>query len=140
MSIIWSLIGGFRGAIYIAIIVFIAGWAGVQYKKLGDAETAKTQAIAERDQAAIARDRAIQAARDNEQTISRLEEEKKTLNTALSNLESARVANRQTAVVRERVIRETAKVPENAAPAAPVIGNLISEIQADRQRRRGVTQ
>lgn len=133
----WSLIGGIKGFIYIAIFLAVVGWAANKTYQLDKVEKARDVAISERDLAAAARDKAISVAKDNERTISILKQEKENINSALSTLETAKNNNRVVSSARASVITSSAKVPANAAIAAPVLGNLIEEIQIDRTRRRG---
>jgi FtsZ-interacting cell division protein ZipA len=133
-----NLIGGIKGIAVILLIVAVGAWAFTQKRNVEKAELARDQAIAERDQAAVQRDKAIEAARVNEQTIARLEQEKELANFALNTLQQARDSNRTNTVTREVIIQNQASVPANAAQAAPVLGSIIEEIQADRNRRRGV--
>lgn len=136
---LWSLIGGVKGLAILALVLALGGWAANKTIQLNRAESARDQAIAQRDQAAVQRDKAIEAAKTNEQTIARLEDEKKNLNQALNSLEAARQVNRANTVTRQVTIQREAGVPANAAQAAPVLGTIIKEVQADRYRRRGIT-
>lgn len=136
---VWSLIGGIKGAAIIAVILAIGAWAAVQKISLSKAEAARDQAIVQRDQAGIERDKAITAAQANAVTIKNLEQEKALTNQALNSLRDAQVSNRANNVTREVIIQREAGVPANAAAAAPVLGTIVTEVQADRYRRRGIT-
>ena len=129
-----------KSIIIIAIILALGAWAGTQKYNLNKAQRDLKEALVQRDTAGVARDKAIGIASTNATTISRLEREKEDLNTALNKLQENRTANRATAAVRETTIRSTSTVPANAAPAAPVLGSLIADIQTDRVRRRTVKQ
>jgi len=139
MAALLSLIGGVKGLVVIALLLALGSWAAVQKINLSKAETARDQAIAQRDEAAVARDKAIAAARANEQTIARLQQEKDLANQALNSLEAARNTNRTNTTTREVVIQRQAGLPANTAQAAPVLGTIVTEVQADRYRRRGIT-
>lgn len=138
MGALFTLIGGFKGVAIIALIIALGGWIGVQKFNLSKAETARDQAIAERDMAATQRDKAIEAAKVNEKTIANLQQERDLANQALNTLQSARTTNRTNTVTREVIIQNQAGVPANQAIGAPVLGAIISEVQVDRQRRRGI--
>lgn len=137
MGAFLGLIGGLRGLAVIGLIVLVAGWAFVQRNNVEKAEAARDQAIAQRDQVARERDKAIEAARVNEQTISRLEQEKADINQALNTIQQARVENRTNTVTREIIIEKQATTPESQSVAAPVLGEIVEAVQDDRQRRRG---
>ena len=139
MGAIFTLIGGFKGVAIIALIVALGGWIGVQKFNLSRAETARDQAIAERDMAAQQRDKAIAAAKVNEDTIKNLQQERDLANQALNSLQSARNTARTNTVNRETIIQSQAGVPANQAITAPVIGAIIADVQTDRLRRRGIT-
>lgn len=140
MTAFLNLIGGLKGLAIIALIIAVGGWAFVQKRNVEKAELARDQAITQRDAAAIERDKAIEAARVNEQTINLLNQEKELTNNALNTLQGILATNRTNTVTREVVIQGQAGVPSNAAVAAPILGTIINEIQADRSRRRGVSQ
>ena len=135
-STILTLIGGIKGLAVIALIIAVGSWAFVQTNKVRKAELARDEAIVQRDQTALQRDKAIEVSRVNEATISRLEQEKMLVNQALNTLQQARDTNRTNTVTREVIIQSQAGVPENAAVTAPVLGSIVVEVQADRQRRR----
>ena len=101
------------------------------------AELARDQAIAQRDLAGVERDKAISAANASNETVLRLEQDKRDINLALNTLAAAQSANRENTVTREVIIQSQANVPANAAQAAPVLGAIIAEVQNDRVRRRG---
>lgn len=136
MGAIFGLIGGIKGIAVIGLILLVGGWAFTQKRAVEKAELARDQAIVQRDQTARERDEAIAANKINTETIGQLEQEKADVNTALNNLAEAVERNRQTTVTREVIIQEQSTVPANAAKAAPILGTVIKNIQADRDRRR----
>ena len=138
MAALLSLIGGVKGIVIIALLLGLGSYVALQKYNLGKAETARDAAIVQRDQAGVERDKAIAAAKVNEATISRLQQEKDLVNQALNSLQAARDTNRTNTVTREVIIQNQAAVPGNAAIAAPVLGSIIEELQADRNRRRGI--
>lgn len=137
----FKLIGGVKGAIIIALVVALGTWVAVKKHRMDkELETAieeRDKAVAAAAQTAAERDKAIEAARVNSETINRLNEEKALINQALNAYQQLQSQNRATASAREIIIQREAVVPANSAPAAPIIGTIISEIQADRVRRRG---
>lgn len=136
---IWSLIGGLKGAAIIAAIIALCAWIGTQQVSLSRAQAARDTAIAQRDAAAGERDKAIETALKNETTIKELRDEKDLINTALNGLRAAQTTNRNNTVTREVVIQRESSLPANIAQAAPVLRTIISEVQVDRYRRRGIT-
>lgn len=137
MAAFLSLIGGIRGIVVILLIIAVGGWAFTQKRAVEKAELARDQAITQRDMAGIERDKAIAVARENEETIGRLEQEKADINLALNTLAAAKETNRTNTVTREVIIQNQAAVPANAAVSAPVLRSIITEVQNDRVRRRG---
>lgn len=136
MGAFLSFIGGIKGVAIIILLVALGGWAFTQKRNVEKAELARDQAIAQRDMAGIERDKAINAARVNADTITRLEQEKRDINEALNSLAQAKEKNATNTVTREVIIQNQASVPANSAQAAPVLGSIIDEVQKDRVRRR----
>ena len=139
MAAFLSLIGGVKGLVVIALLLALGSWAAVQKINLNKAEAARDTAIAQRDEAAVARDKAIAAAKANEATITRLQQEKELTNQALNTLQAAKNTNKANTGARETIILSGAGLPANSAVAAPVLGAIVSEVQADRYSRRGIT-
>lgn len=135
---LFSLLGGVKGLAMIALVIAIAGWAFMQRRAVEKAEQARDQAIVQRDMAARERDKAIEVARVNEQTIIQLQQEKEDINEALNALQAARETSRTRTVEREVIIQRQAGQASSQAVTAPVIGSIIEEVQNDRVRRRNV--
>lgn len=137
VATILKLVGGIRGAILIGIILVLGGlflWQrNAAQNAREDIETLKKEKVA----VEVERDKAIEAARVNSETIDRLQQEKELINNALNTLAAAQNLNRTNAVTREVIIQREAALPANSAQAAPVLGTIITEIQTDRVRRRG---
>lgn len=136
LKVVFDLIGGIKGLAVIALTIALAGWAWNQKRAVERAELERDQAVAQRDAAGIQRDKAIAAAKTNDETVKRLEEEKRDINNALNALAEAREGNRSNTVTREIIIQDQAGVAANSAVAAPVLGAIIAEVQTDRVRRR----
>lgn len=136
LKLVFDLIGGIKGVALIALTIALAGWAWNMKRDVEQAELARDQAIAQRDAAGIQRDKAIAAAKTNDETVKRLEDEKRDINSALNALAEAREGNRSNTVTREIIIQEQSGVAANSAVAAPVLGTIIAEVQDDRVRRR----
>lgn len=135
-----SLIGGIKGIIVIVLIFALGGYIFIQKRNVTAAETARDLAVEQRNSVALERDKAIIAAKENKDTIDRLEMEKEFANKAIIALQTAKETNRVNTITREIIIKNQASAPANAAQAAPVLGDIISEIQADRVRRRSNIQ
>jgi len=136
MTAFLSLIGGIKGVAIIVILLAVSAWAYTLKSDVTKANLARDQAITQRDQAGVERDKAIAAAKTNADTIDRLQVEKNDINTALNNLAQAKETNRTNTVTRQTVIQSASTVPANTAAAAPVLGQIITEVQNDRDRRR----
>lgn len=100
------------------------------------AKAAEALAIQQRNQAGIERDKAIAVARENENTIMALQQEKTLVNQALNDLQKAQAANQNRVQAREVIIQGQGTVPSSKALTAPVISSTITAIQEDRVRRR----
>lgn len=137
MGAIFGLLGGIKGMVMIALVIAALGWVAVQRSNVQKANLARDQAIVQRDMAGQQRDRAIAVARENAETITRLEEEKNLVNAALNTLQANQEQNRASSVTRELIIQQQESLPTNIGAAAPVLGDIISQIQSDRVRRRG---
>lgn len=131
-----SLVGGIKGIVIILLVVVLGSYAYKLKHDVTVAETARDQAITQRDSAAVERDKAIAAAKTNADTIDQLQQDKADVNFALNTLASAKEKNRTNTVTREIVIQAAASDAANTAVAAPVLGAIITEVQADRDRRR----
>lgn len=137
MGAFFSFIGGIKGIVVILIVAALAGWIWNQKNNLEELKLQRDTAVAQRDIVVGERDKAIAAARENDITIRGLEAEREAVNSALNTLATAVANNRENTVTREVIIQNQASVPANAARAAPVLGAIVSAIQADRVRRRG---
>jgi hypothetical protein len=138
MGAFLGLIGGIKGVIIIALVLALGGWAASLKYNASKAIAERDAAIVQRDNAGIQRDKAIAAAKANEETITRLQQEKELTNQALNTLQTAKDTNRTNTVTREVIIQQQAAAPANAAIAAPVLGAIIEAVQSDRDRRRGI--
>ncbi|WP_407308405.1 hypothetical protein [Acinetobacter sp.] len=137
MSSFLTLIGGIKGVIFLVLTVALGGWIFTQKQHIDQALLERDKAIAQRDIVVAERDKAIDAATTNDETISRLEDEKRDINFALNSLAAAKDNNRSNTVTREIIIQNQAAIAANAAQAAPVLSSIITEVQNDRTRRRG---
>jgi hypothetical protein len=129
-------LGAIGAIIGLTLVMAAGGWLYQQKRNLEKVTRERDQAIAQRDLTAGERDKAIAVAKENAVTITRLEEEKELVNTALNALSSARESSRASAGTREVIIRGQAAAPSSSARTAPVIGAVIEEVQVDRDRRR----
>lgn len=136
MTTFLSLIGGVKGIIIILIVAALGLWAYNLKSTATKAVLERDQAITQRDAIATERDKAITAARTNAETVTKLEQEKSDVNLALNTLAAAQQVNGTNTVTREVVIQNQAAIPANSAIAAPVLSDIITEVQTDRVRRR----
>lgn len=137
MGAIFSLIGGFRGLAIIFIIAALGGWLALQKHNVTKANAERDAAIVQRDEAGIQRDKAIETARINERAITALEEEKKLVNQALNTLHQNQVTSRAHSSERNILIQNQNGTSESRAITAPIISDIIQNIQDDRIIRRG---
>jgi hypothetical protein len=135
MGALFSLIGGIKGVVAIVLIVALGGWIWNTKSNLEQAEAQRDTAIAQRDLVAAERDKAIEVARINQGTVDFLKQDKQDINAALNTLAQQRAENAQNTVTREVIIQSQAALPANSAITAPVIGDIISEIQIDKLTR-----
>lgn len=120
-----------------AILIPVLAFSGWTYIKLKNAETAKAEAIAERDSMATQLDLAVKANQTNQDTIDRLMLEKQDIETALANLEARRKKDRATIAGLSRAIAEQASNPENQVKLSPVLQQVVDQIQQQRAARGG---
>ena len=137
LTSLFTLIGGVKGVIIIALLAALGGYIALQHHHVTVAEAERDTALAQRDMAAGERDKAISAAQTNAATITKLESERDLANQALNSLQAARDTIKNSSATRSATIQKQAALPANTALAAPVLGTLIFDIQNDRIIRRG---
>lgn len=123
---------GIKGAIIIALVLALGGWAGYKHFQVASAQAEAKQAIADRDQAGIARDKAIEANKVNQETIDALQQEKADIQTALNNLETDKKRNQQVINNLSATIRSMAQDPANKVTLSPVLKATVDAIQKQR--------
>lgn len=126
---------GIKGAIIIALVLALAGWAGYKHFQVASAQAEAKQAIADRDQAGIARDKALEANKVNQETIDALQQEKADIQTALNNLETDKKRNQQVINNLSATIRSMAQDPANKVTLSPVLRATVDAIQRQRATR-----
>jgi hypothetical protein len=120
---------GIKGALIIALVLALGGWAGYKHFQVYSAQAEAKQAIADRDQAGIARDKALEANKINQATIDALQLEKADIQTALNNLETDKKRNQQVINNLSATIRSMAQDPANKVALSPVLKATVDAIQ-----------
>lgn len=129
---------GVKGTIILVLLLVLGGWAGYKTYQVSDAEARAKTALAERDAAATARDEALKVNTTNQETISQLQQEKASIQTALSNLDSDRKKNQKVIGDLSTVIRTMATDPANKVQLSPVLQTTIDTIQKQRVAREAL--
>lgn len=130
-----DLIGGIKGIAVIAIILALGGYVWKTKHDAGVLEQQIVTLTAQRDEAGTARDQALAANATNLEAINQLKAEKLATNTALNNLEAARVKDQVTIGTLRASIRAQASNPLNQTKLSPVLSDTIRAIQAERIKR-----
>jgi len=118
-------------------LVVVGSFAGWTYLKLQKAEKEKVEALAARDEAATARDKAIEANKTNLDTIDQLMMEKLDIEKSLASLEADRRRNQQIINNLSSSIKAMAADPANQAKLSPVLKATVDAIQKQRDERVG---
>lgn len=119
-------------AILLAILGAWGGWQYIQLQKAkGDVVTFK----AERDEAGVARDKALEVNSQNQIFITGLQQEKIDIQKALNTLE-ARKKNDDISINQlSKIIQNQATNPENQVKLSPVLKAVVDQIQKTRAAR-----
>lgn len=128
------------GTVAAVAVLAVGSWGAWNYVKLQRAEKEKAEVIVQRDNAAKARDEAIDAARTNQDTIDRLMMEKQDIERSLQALENTRRANRQLIGRLSDRVKELSADPVNQAPLSPVLKETVDAIQKQRAASEGAPQ
>lgn len=128
------------GTVAAVAVLAVGSWGAWNYVKLQRAEKEKAEVIVQRDNAARARDEAIDAARTNQDTIDRLMVEKQDIERSLRALEENRRANRQLISRLSARVKEMTVDPVNQAPLSPVLKETVDAIQKQRAASEGAPQ
>lgn len=136
MLAFFNLIGGFKGIIIALVIAAALGWVFVQKRAVTNAEEARDAAIVAQQQIQSQLDKAIDAARENERTIDRLQEEKADIQIALNKRDADRSKNQQRTNQTGKNIDKQATAPVNQTVISPVLKSVIGDVQAERAARR----
>lgn len=126
---------GIKGVAVIILLIAIGGWAGLKHFELSKTRSELEAAITERDVAAEARDKAISAAKANEETIVALQQEKAKIQEALTSLAADKKKNQQTINTLMASIRSGSSNPANQVLLSPVLRTTVDSIQKDRAAR-----
>ena len=118
-------------------IASVGAWGGWQYVKLQKAQSEAVRFQAERDEAAVARDRALEANKTNLATIDQLQLEKADIQASLNALEADKRKNQQVINNLSAAIRAGASDPANKVALSPVLKSTVDAIQRQRAGREG---
>lgn len=123
--------------VIITVLCFVCTY--IIYAKYHEFEKLENElkiAIAQRDAVVVQRDKAVAVVRANDLVIEQLKQDKEDVNEALKSLSLAQQANEKNTAAREVIIQQQASKPANAVEAAPVLLDVIAEIEKDRIARR----
>ena len=126
--------------VIVAAVVAVASvgtWGGLQYFKLKDAQAEALTFKNERDEAALARDKAIEANKTSQETIDLLQQEKADIQASLNALEADKRRNQQIINNLSAAIRAGANDPANRVALSPVLKSTVDAIQKQREAREG---
>lgn len=118
-------------------IASVGAWGGWQYVKLQSAQAEAAKLKNERDEAAQARDNAIDANVTNLAVIDQLQQEKADIQASLNALEADKRRNQQVINNLSAAIRASANDPANKVELSPVLKSTIDAIQRQRAQREG---
>lgn len=131
-----KVVGWLAGGLAVALLA----WGGYQFIKLNKVE--KTLAKAQAELVTVKADlsRAVEVNRQNDAVIKQLQADQAAVNDALNRLAETSKADDKTATTIIRTIREQASTPANQGTLSPVLQDTITQIQAERNRRAGMTK
>lgn len=121
-------------------IASVGAWGGWQFVKLKQAQAEASRYQNERDEAARAREDAIDANRTNLDTIDKLQMEKADIQASLNALEADRRRTQQVINNLSAAIRASANDPANKVELSPVLRSTVDAIQRQRAEREGGTK
>lgn len=125
-------------AIVAAVLIAAVGsWGGLQFIKVKEAQADAARFQTERDEAAAARDKAIDANKTNLATIDQLQQEKADIQASLNALEADKRRNQQVINNLSAAIRASASDPANKVALSPVLKSTVDAIQRQRLERQG---
>lgn len=120
------------------LIASVGAWGGWQYVQLQKAKVDVVTIKAERDEAAVARDKALEVNRQNQTFIMTLQQEKADVQSALNTLDARRKVDAATIYKLSEIIRQQSSNPENQVGLSPVLQAIVDQIQKNRDARVGV--
>ena len=120
------------------LIASVGAWGGWQYVQLQKAKVDVVTFKAERDEAAVARDKALEVNRQNQTFIMSLQQEKADVQSALNALDARRKVDAATIYKLSEIIRQQSANPENQVGLSPVLQAIVDQIQKNRDARVGV--
>lgn len=124
-------------AVVAVVIAGLGAWGGVQFVRLKGAQADAARFQMERDEAATARDKAIEANKSNMETIGKLQQEKADIQASLNALEADRRRNQQVISNLSAAIRAGASDPANQVKLSPIVKSTVDAIQRERALREG---
>jgi uncharacterized protein HemX len=138
MGFLSSIISGlgFRGIAIIAVALALGGWGYYKTNQVVKVQTELATAIRDRDAAATARDKALEANKVSAATIASLKKEKADIQTALNNLANDRKKNQQALNELTAAINAQKADPANQVTLSPAVKMTVDTIQKQRDARR----
>ena len=123
---------GIKGIAIIAMVLALVGWGGYKTYQVNKAQSDLATAIAQRDEAGLARDKAIDANKVSAAAIQALEKEKADVQKSLNNLDADRKKNAKTISDLTAAIEAQKNNPANKVTLSPVLKLTIDTIQKQR--------
>lgn len=127
---------GIKGIAIIIAVAALGGWAYHKTNQVVKVQTELAAAVRDRDAAALARDKALDANKASEATIASLQKEKADIQTALNNLASDRKKNQQALTELTAAINAQRLDPANQVVLSPAVKLTIDTIQKQRDARK----
>lgn len=127
---------GLKGIAIIVAVLALGGWGYYKTNQVVKVQTELATAVRDRDAAAAARDKAIDANKVSAATIASLEKEKADIQTALNNLASDRKKNQQALNELTAAINAQKADPANQVVLSPAVKLTIDTIQKQRDARK----
>jgi hypothetical protein len=138
---LFSFFSGYKniilGLVIVALVTTASLWFAKQKSQLAEAQKTITEMSSQVNAANVARDKALEVARNNEQTIRQLQQEKIDSNAALARLEQRSKVDAQTINKMSDLVKAQSDNPANQTLLSPVLQQTLEMLLAERQRRSG---
>jgi uncharacterized protein HemX len=117
------------------LLALLGAWGGWQYIQLQKAKVEAVTFKAERDEAGVARDKALEANSQNQVFIAKLQQEKIDIQSALNTLEARKKKDAISIDQLSKIIQNQTTNPENQVKLSPVLKAVLDQIQKTRVAR-----